>query len=92
MGDLAIESILKARIDGKFISLFDLCKRVDTRLVNRKTLESLIKAGALDHLGNRASQLLILDQVLQETHKLNKNKLSGQVSLFDGLDENNYGK
>ena len=89
VGDLAIESILKARIDGKFISLFDLCKRVDTRLVNRKTLESLIKAGALDHLGNRASQLLILDQVLQETHKLNKNKLSGQVSLFDGLDENN---
>ncbi len=86
VGESAIESILDARKKGEFISLFDLCKRVDTRLVNRKTLESLIKAGALDHFGSRAAQLLILDQVLEESHKINKNKLSGQVSLF-GIDE-----
>ncbi|MBI2599546.1 DNA polymerase III subunit alpha [Candidatus Daviesbacteria bacterium] len=86
VGEGAIESIIKAREDGQFVSLFDVCKRVDTRLVNRKTLESLIKAGALDHLGSRAAQLLILDQALEESHKLNKSKLSGQVSLF-GTDE-----
>ncbi|MBI2597012.1 DNA polymerase III subunit alpha [Candidatus Daviesbacteria bacterium] len=83
VGEGAIESILKARGKGQFVSLFDLAQRVDNRLVNRKTLESLTKAGALDNLGSRASQLLILDQVLEEAHKINKNKLSGQVSLFD---------
>ena len=86
VGKGAIESILAARYDGPFISLFDVCKRVDTRLVNRKTLESLIKAGALDHFGSRSAQLLILDQALGESHKLNKTKLSGQVSLF-GVEE-----
>ena len=83
VGDLAIESILKSRVKGEFVSLADACSRVDTRLVNRKTLESLIKAGALDQLGSRSAQLLILDQCLGEAHKQNKNKLSGQVSLFD---------
>ncbi|MDO8573272.1 MAG: DNA polymerase III subunit alpha [Candidatus Daviesbacteria bacterium] len=89
VGLLAIESILEARKDKEFESLSDLCSRVDTRLVNRKTLESLIKAGALDHLGSRAAQLLILDQCLEESHKQNKNKLSGQVSLFDSEEELN---
>lgn len=83
VGVLAIESILKARENGEFVSLADLCLRVDTRLVNRKTLESLIKAGALDILGFRSAQLLILDQVLEESHKNSKSKLSGQVSLFE---------
>lgn len=83
VGEGAIESILKAREKEEFTSLIDLCSRVDTRLVNRKTLESLVKAGALDNLGSRAAQLLILDQVLEESHKISKNKLSGQVSLFD---------
>jgi len=87
VGISAIESIILARSDKKFESLPDLCSRVDTRLVNRKTLESLIKAGALDHLGNRAAQLLVLDHCLEQSHKANKDKLSGQVSLFEGEDE-----
>lgn len=82
VGVLAIESILKARENGDFKSLADLCSRVDTRLVNRKTLESLIKAGALDSLGSRAAQLLVLDQCLELSHKNAKSKLSGQVALF----------
>ncbi len=89
VGEGAIKSVLEARREGFFASLSDLCQRVDTRLVNRKTLESLIKAGALDHLGSRASQLLILDQILERSHKLNKNKLSGQFSLFDETEEVN---
>lgn len=87
VGILAIESILKAREDGQFQDLADLCSRVDTRLVNRKTLESLIKAGALDGLGLRAAHLAVLDQVLGEAHKNTRAGNSGQVSLFDGLSE-----
>lgn len=90
VGELAIESILLARQDGGFKSLFDLCSRVDTRLVNRKTLESLIKAGALDNFGSRASQLLILEQCLEKAHKESKNKLSGQTSLFSMEDEESF--
>ena len=86
VGESAIESILKARESGEFASLADLCSKVDTRLVNRKTLESLIKAGALDKLGSRAGQLLILDQCLEESHKRNKARASGQVSLFEEED------
>ncbi len=83
VGELAIESIILGRKKGDYKSLADLCSRVDTRLVNRKTLESLIKAGALDNLGSRAQQLLVLDSVLGESHKMAKNKISGQVSLFE---------
>lgn len=88
VGVLAIESIIKARTEkGEFTSLGHLCSLVETRLVNRKALESLIKAGALDSYGNRAPQLAILEQVLNESHKNARKKLSGQVSLFDGLEE-----
>ncbi len=91
VGELAIESIIKAREKDSFSGLVDICSKVDTRLVNRKTLESLIKAGALDFFGSRAAQLLILDQVLEESHKFSKAKLSGQVSLF-GVDLEPEGK
>lgn len=88
VGDSAIESIIKSREEkGSFKGLMDLCSRVDTRLVNRKTLESLIKSGALDHLGKRSAQLLVLDQVLEESHKQTKSRMSGQVSLFGEAEE-----
>ncbi|TSC86729.1 MAG: DNA polymerase III subunit alpha [Microgenomates group bacterium Gr01-1014_7] len=84
VGVLAIESILKAREESApFVSLMDICERVDTRLVNRKTLESLIKAGALDSFGQRSSQLLILDQALEESHKRVRSQASGQGMLFE---------
>jgi DNA polymerase III subunit alpha len=89
VGISAIESILEARKpqpgsfkEKDFKSLPDLVSRVDNRLVNKKTLESLIKAGALDHLANRASQLLILDEILEKAHQNNKKALAGQVGLF----------
>ncbi|MBI2011874.1 DNA polymerase III subunit alpha [Candidatus Daviesbacteria bacterium] len=89
VGLLAIESILKARKSEQFSSLFDLCSRVDTRLVNRKTLESLIKAGALDSFGLRAAQLLALDRCLEEAHKNSKAVSSGQTFLFGDQEEIN---
>jgi len=82
VGISAIESILKAREKTEFKSLTDLCSRVDNRLVNKKTLESLIKAGAMDSLGSRAAQLLILDQLLEKIHQNAKKAVSGQVGLF----------
>lgn len=82
VGISAIESILAARSKKPFSSLADICSRVDTRLVNRKALEALIKAGALDSFGSRASQLIALDDVLDRAHKNSKHALSGQVSLF----------
>lgn len=82
VGILAIESIIKARQDGPFKSLADICSRVDTRLANKKALESLIKSGALDGLGSRAAQLLVLEMCLEKVHQQAKNSLSGQVGLF----------
>ncbi len=82
VGISAIESILKARAKGPFTSMVDLCLRADSRIVNKKTLESLIKAGALDQFGTRSAQLLVLDEVVEKVHKQNKLGSNGQVSLF----------
>jgi len=55
LGQSAIDAILEVRrADGPFRDLFDFCRRIDLRRVNRRVLESLIKAGALDGLGQRA--------------------------------------
>jgi DNA polymerase-3 subunit alpha len=89
VGISAIESILQAREKGEFKSLGDLCSRVDNRLVNKKTLESLIKAGALDLLGSRAGQMLILDEILEKMHQNTKKAAAGQVGLFGDEEEVN---
>lgn len=86
VGISAIESILKSRDVSEFKSLGDLCSRVDNRLVNKKTLESLIKSGAMDMLGTRAGQLFIMDQILEKVHQNSKKTAMGQVGLF-GLEE-----
>lgn len=83
----AIEAILKARVKRPFKNLADLCGRIDTRLANRKTLESLVKAGALDSFGPRAPQLLVMDKCLDDAHKAAKMVANGQGSLFDGFAE-----
>lgn len=72
--------------DGPFRSLSDLCMRVP---LNRKMLESLIKCGALDNLGyNRAQMLEAADRALEQGRKLNSDKDSAQISLFDfGFDK-----
>lgn len=83
VGTAAIDSILGARRnEGSFKSLSDFLNRTDPQKVNRKTLESLIKAGAMDQFGNRAPQLSILPNLLEQAHKRRGNKNSGQVSLF----------
>ncbi|MCL4382619.1 DNA polymerase III subunit alpha [Patescibacteria group bacterium] len=85
VGEAAIETILSAREkDGRFISLANFCQRVDLQKVNRKTLESLIRAGAMDAFGKRASMLASLSKIMDDSHKEQKRQTSGQTSLFDG--------
>lgn len=88
IGSGAIESIVKARRDGKFKSLYDFSERVDLRLVNRKVTESLIKCGAFDFLGFYRSQLMaMIDQAIELGGKLQKERGSGQMSFFDMEDK-----
>jgi DNA polymerase III subunit alpha len=82
VGVAAIESILEARKKGEFSSIMDLCCRVESRIANRKTMESLIKAGAMDLMGSRAAQLAVLELCIDRAHKLGKSGNSKQASLF----------
>jgi len=82
VGSSAIESILAARRASRFVSLSDVVDRVDTSKVNKKTFESLIKTGAMDAFGTRASMLSSYAQLLERSHKHKKAVASGQVGLF----------
>lgn len=83
VGSTAIDSIVENRGDG-YKSLFDLCERVDLRLVNRKVVESLIKCGACDQFaGFRSQKMAILERALELGSKSQKEKECGQVSFFD---------
>ena len=83
VGHAAIDSILAARADAPFTSLFDLCERVDLRLCNKRVFEALIASGALDSLGGHRAQFLsALDSALQEAGLKQDEAASGQGSLF----------
>ena len=83
VGQAAIEVILRAReVGGDFKSLIDFCQRVDIQKVNKKVLESLIKAGAMDKFGKRAAMLSGLEKVRAKGSLTQKQKANGQRSLF----------
>ncbi|MDO8743708.1 MAG: DNA polymerase III subunit alpha [Candidatus Brocadiaceae bacterium] len=85
VGDKAIESILQARNNGgQFASILDVCKRVDLRVVNKQVIESLTKSGSFDSLhDNRARLFAGLDTAMQMGSIANKDRRTGQKSLFD---------
>ena len=84
VGEGAIESIIKAREEGgEFRSLQDFCSRVDLRLTNRKVLESLARVGATNCFGHPAQVLLGLDDALAAGQSAQRDRVSGQFSLFD---------
>jgi len=88
VGAAAIEAILSARKHGSFMSIQDFCTRVNLSAVNKKTVESLIKAGAFDAFGNRASMLIAMPDVVAKANELKKQTSEGQGSLFgdgDGM-------
>ena len=87
VGESAIRSILDARQGRPFSSLFDFCQRIDLRLNNKRVLECLIAAGALDEFGERAALRAGLDAVLSEAQLRQKERDSGQGSLFGATEE-----
>jgi DNA polymerase-3 subunit alpha len=87
VGEAAMESILATRAsEGPFKTLDDFCARVDLRLVNRRVIESLIKAGAFDSLGlPRAHLLAQTDAALEAGQRVQRDRAEGQASFFDDL-------
>lgn len=85
VGTAAIDSIIEAKKNGEnFRSLTDFCQRIDSRSVNKKVIESLIKAGAFGSFGmGRAYQLGILGKVLGKAAAEQKERANGQGVLFD---------
>ncbi len=98
-GESAIAAVIAARKNGPFKDLFDFCRRVDKRIVNRRTVEALVRAGAFDKLaanGNaaqgagqktahRASLLASVGIALEAAEQAERN--AHQVSLFGGAEE-----
>lgn len=89
-GEAAIASIVKARERGPFKDLFDFCRRVDKRIVNRRTVEALIKAGAFDSFNDhRACLMASVDAALtsadQQARAANQNSLFGHDEGDDAL-------
>jgi len=83
VGEGAIEGIVIEREQGPFRDLFDFCRRIDTRKANRRVLESLIRAGALDQLGpNRATLMAALPQALQMAEQESRALASGTGDMF----------
>ncbi|MBK8782581.1 MAG: DNA polymerase III subunit alpha [Anaerolineales bacterium] len=78
----AVEIIVEARNEGKFIDLNDFSRRVDLRAVGKRSLECLIKVGALDQFGNRASMLGSLDRIVAISSNHFRAADAGQMSLF----------
>ncbi|MFM2397260.1 MAG: DNA-directed polymerase [Pseudomonadota bacterium] len=81
-GEAAIANMVAARQSGAFKDLFDFCRRVDKRIVNRRTVEALIKGGAFDCLNaNRASMMATVDAALASADQ--QSRAANQNSLFE---------
>lgn len=88
VGSGAMEDAIREReANGPFQSLQDFCSRLDARTVNRKILESLVKCGAFDGFGQtRAALFASIESVMAVAAGVQRDRASGQVSLFDDLD------
>jgi DNA polymerase III subunit alpha len=84
VGESAIHSVLEARDQlGRFDNLFQFCEHVDLRLLNKRVIESLIKAGAMDSLGgHRAAMLAALDRAMELGQAHQRTASAGQHGLF----------
>ena len=97
VGTAAVDEIVQERIqNGEFKDFSDFCERIKDSSVNKKCVESLIKAGAFDNLGQTRRTLMASFETIIDTIANNgKNSLDGQVSMFDlggnaGTDEIKY--
>jgi DNA polymerase III subunit alpha len=85
LGAKAAEEIIRARQEqSRFESIFDLCERLDNRVVNKGAMDALIKAGAFDSLGGYRSQMAaVLEDAIDIGNKMQQDKRQGQLSFFD---------
>ncbi|MCK9444863.1 MAG: DNA polymerase III subunit alpha [Tissierellaceae bacterium] len=94
VGENFIKTVIKARSTGLFTSFTDFVERiekVDSSVMNKRAVESLIKCGALDSLGaNRAQLLAIFEKVIDGVHSNRKRNIEGQFSIFDNVEEDIY--
>jgi DNA polymerase-3 subunit alpha len=91
VGRNAIDSILAARAElageGKgFASYWEFCEKIDLRLMNKRVLESLIKAGALDSFGRRSQLMAATDKAIERAQKAQRDQAAGQHGLFGIFD------
>jgi len=86
VGTKAVEGIIAARKEkGSFASLYDFCERVDLRIVNKSTLEALIKCGAFDSTGAKRAQLLaIMERAAEMGQQAQEDRRMGQMNMFGG--------
>ena len=93
VGHNAIDSIIKAREElqavGKqsFASLWEFCDKVDLRLMNKRVLESLCKAGAMDSFGKRSQVMAALDKCIERAQRSQRDAAAGQHGLFGMFDD-----
>jgi len=89
VGENVVEEIVKERKEkGHFQSIEDFVSRVPIKVLNKKSLESLIKTGTFDKFGERKKLLNNLELLLEYSRESKKNKFNGQKGLFDGLNKN----
>jgi DNA polymerase-3 subunit alpha len=98
VGGNAIETITSTRKrlleEGKpgFVSMWDFCEQVELKLLNKRVLESLIKAGAMDSFGSRSRVLVSVDGAMERAQKSQRDAASGQSGLFGLFDAGPSGK
>jgi DNA polymerase III subunit alpha len=89
VGGNAIDSIIKARaeVDGRFKNFWEFCEKVDLRVMNKRVIESLIKAGAMDTFGPRGPLYAAVDKAMERAQKAQKDAAQGQAGLFGLFEE-----
>ncbi|MGL4735529.1 MAG: DNA polymerase III subunit alpha, partial [Enterovibrio sp.] len=87
VGEAPVEAIIAARdAGGRFRDLFDFCARIDLKKANKRVLEKLIQAGALDKLGpHRAALMASLDEAIRSASQFHKAQHAGQADMFGVL-------
>ncbi|MDX5441493.1 MAG: DNA polymerase III subunit alpha [Alteromonadaceae bacterium] len=83
LGEGPIDSIVEAAKDGPFQDIFDFCRRVDLKKVNKRAMEALIRAGAMDKLGAGRAQLMAsIDKAVQQADQQSRNDAAGMMDMF----------
>lgn len=91
VGENIIDSIVKSRYEkGNFLDISDFCNKIDISSINKRVVESLIKAGAFDCFGVYRSQMLsVYEKLLDSISSSRKKNLDGQISLFANFNDEN---